>query len=102
MGYHFSCLHRAACMMIYVDCLSRRFGVAMAQHLGIAALLHKIDIVNRANAYNSSIGHTKNVAQLEPSSEHQDVQVPVYWGPNVTVFYRFCYHILCRLSTKLQ
>ena len=62
LGYQFSCLYRAACMMIDVDGPSRRFGVDMARHLCIAALLHKIDIANRPNAYNSSIGHIKNVA----------------------------------------
>ena len=26
----------------------------------------------------------------------------LHWGRNVTIFYRVCYHILRRLSTKLQ
>ena len=61
--------------MIDVDGLSRWFGVAMAQHLFIAALLHRIDISNQPNAYNFSISQTKNVARLDPSSGHQDAHI---------------------------
>ena len=64
-------------MMIDVDGLSRRFGFVLAQHLCIAALLHKIDITNQPNAYNSSIGPKQNVPRLDPTSVHNDIHVPI-------------------------
>ena len=63
--------------MIDVDGLSRRFGSGMAQHLCIAALLHKIDVSNRLHAYNSTIGNNKNVARLDPTLSHQDEDAPI-------------------------
>ena len=77
LGYHFSCLHRAARMMIDVDGLSSQFGTAIAQNFCIAALLHQVDITNRPKAYNSGIGTTKNVAQHDPSFIIPDAHVPI-------------------------
>ena len=78
LGCHVSILHLAARMMIDVDGLSRQFGSGMVQHLCIAALLHKIDVRNIPNAYNSSIGVTKILPLLETSSSHQNVYFPVF------------------------
>ena len=56
----------------------------MAQNLCIAALLHKMDVRNRSNAYRSSIGVIKNVPRLEPSSSHQNLHVPVLTAHAIT------------------
>ena len=61
LGYHLTIIHRLARMMIDVDDLSRRFGYVEAQHLCIAALIHKIDITNRSHAYNSSTESSMDV-----------------------------------------
>ena len=64
-------------MMVDVDGLTRQFGSSVAQHLCIAALLHKIDVANKLNAYDSIIGDSKNVAQLDPSSHYHTVSISV-------------------------
>ena len=84
LGYHFSCLHRGAHVMVDVDGLTRWFGSSVAQHLCIAALLHQIDVVNRSNAYDSIIGDSNNFAQLDPSSHYYVVSIPVLTAHAIT------------------
>ena len=62
-------------MMIEVDGLSRRFGPVRVQHLRIVALLHKIDITNQHNAYNSSIGPEKNVPRHDTTAVYLNTEV---------------------------
>ena len=62
--------------MIDVDGLTRRFGSQVAQHLCIAALLHKIDVSNRPDAYDTDISISKNVAPIV-ASPALAVSVPV-------------------------
>ena len=43
LGYQLSVIHRHACMMADVDSLARRFGLLIAIHSCIAAILHAQD-----------------------------------------------------------
>ena len=77
LGYHFTYLHCLARMMIDLDVLTRRFGVALAQHLCIAVVLHNVDVKNQPLAYELDISATDNITQLEPAADMVSKSIPL-------------------------
>ena len=77
LGYHFSILHRSARMMIDVDGLSRRFGAIIAQHLCVAALLYKYDVMKRPDAYNQDLSEVDGATSITPSKASSNIDIPV-------------------------
>ena len=63
--------------MVDVDGLTRTFFNTVAQHLCVAALLHKIDTTKRPYAYNCSIADVLTLTKLTPSDAAQSVLLPI-------------------------
>ena len=76
LGY-FSCLHRCAKMMIDVDGLSERFGKIVAEHLCVAALLHKYDILKCPDTYNEDFNRLDGAISNTPTPSASDIKIPI-------------------------
>ena len=77
LGYHYTCLHRPARMMVDVDGLTRRFGPALTNYMCVAGLLHSVDVKKRPNAYESTLSAVSTPTKLAPSKELESVSIPI-------------------------
>lgn len=77
LGYHFTCVHCSARMMIDVDGLTRRFGSVLSQHLCIAAVLHNVNMKKKHLAYEVDISKSDNITKLEAATDMISQSIPV-------------------------
>lgn len=77
LGYHFSCLHRCARMMIDVYDLTRRFGKVVVEHLCVAILMHEIDVMSCPDAYDDDFNAVDSVTSITPTPSASAIKIPI-------------------------
>jgi len=78
LGYHFTVIHRPACMMRDVNGLTRQFGPLITRHIMIASILAARDHLNRPSAYDQAAFATNAKASMsEPLAPVEDNPCPI-------------------------
>ena len=77
LGYHYTCLHWPARMMVDVNGLTRRFGPVLTNYMCVAVLLHSVDVKKRLNAYESTLSAFLTPTKLVLSKELESVSIPI-------------------------
>ena len=77
LGYHYSVLHRSACMMIDVDALKRRFGNLTAQYIQVSSLLSLYDRQQLPNAYLGDLTSVLNPTKILMRSAVSSHCIPI-------------------------